>query len=99
MKKRTISTSAPSPRWTWKPGRRSDHGLTDRLSDRLKAKASADEVLRRRLHNQRLTTTLFRQAGEVVSWLGAVQAQDYPGARWALGLRARGVDSAAIDAA
>ena len=56
-------------------------------------------MLRRRLHNQRLTTTSFRQAGEVVSWLGAVQAQDYPGARWALGLRARGLDSAAVDAA
>src|SRR5205807_2269233 len=24
---------------------------------------------------------------EVVAWLGAVQAQDYPGAKWALGLR------------
>ena len=56
-------------------------------------------MLRRRLHNQRLTTTSFRRAGEVVSWLGAVQAQDYPGARWALGLRARGLDCAAIDAA
>src|SRR5688572_12553737 len=28
-----------------------------------------------------------------------MQAQDYPGARWAIGLRARGVGLAAVDAA
>ena len=54
-------------------------------------------MLRARLHNQRLTSTTFRRAEQVVSWLGAVQAQDYPGARWALGLRARGLTSAAVD--
>ena len=32
-------------------------------------------------------------------WLGAVQAQDYHGAKWALALRTRGVDSAALDRA
>jgi hypothetical protein len=34
---------------------------------------------------------VFRRASDVVAWLGAVQAQDYPAAKWALGLRAAGV--------
>jgi hypothetical protein len=33
----------------------------------------------------------------VVRWLGAVQSQDYPGARWALGQRARGATEAELD--
>jgi hypothetical protein len=32
----------------------------------------------------------------VVAWFGAVQAQDYPGAAWALAQRARGVSEAAV---
>jgi hypothetical protein len=35
----------------------------------------------------------------VVGWLGAVQAQDYAGAKWALGLRLRGVTEDDIDRA
>jgi hypothetical protein len=35
----------------------------------------------------------------VVSWLGAVQAQDYPGAKWALGLRMQNAADTAIDRA
>jgi len=40
-----------------------------------------------RLHNQRITRPGPRDAASLVSSLGAVQAQDYPAARWALGLR------------
>jgi hypothetical protein len=40
-----------------------------------------------RLLNQRLVSTAFTSPAEVVGWLGAVQAQDYPAAKWALGLR------------
>ncbi len=46
------------------------------------------EIIRRRLANQRLTRSSFRTPSDVVSWLGAMQSQDYPGAKWAIGLRA-----------
>jgi hypothetical protein len=40
-----------------------------------------------RLCNQRLEGEPLQSAVEVVGWLGAVQAQEYAGAKWALGLR------------
>ncbi len=40
-----------------------------------------------RLHNQRIASTAFKKPGELVKWLGAVQAQDYLGALWGVGLR------------
>jgi hypothetical protein len=40
-----------------------------------------------RLHNQRIAGAGFKRPGEVVAWMGAIQAQDYLGALWALGLR------------
>jgi hypothetical protein len=40
-----------------------------------------------RLHNQQIAATGFTTPGELVAWLGAVQAQDYLGTLWALGLR------------
>ena len=54
-------------------------------------------MLETRLANQRLTGTTFRRAREVVSWLGAVQAQDYSGATWGVALRARDLTAAAIE--
>ncbi|MCL4263872.1 MAG: winged helix DNA-binding domain-containing protein [Anaerolineae bacterium] len=44
-------------------------------------------LVQQRLSNQRISATPFTQPVEVVHWLGAVQAQDYAGAKWALGLR------------
>jgi hypothetical protein len=40
-----------------------------------------------RLRNQRVTGAPRRRPADVVAWLGAVQAQEYDPARWALGLR------------
>jgi hypothetical protein len=40
-----------------------------------------------RLHSQRLEGSPFNSAVEVVGWLGAVQAQEFAGGKWALGLR------------
>jgi hypothetical protein len=40
-----------------------------------------------RLDAQRISATTFTRPAEVVAWLGAVQAQDYLGALWAVGLR------------
>lgn len=49
--------------------------------------------------NQRLTGAPFKNPEDVVRWLGAVQSQDYPGAKWALGQRTRAATDAAIDMA
>ncbi len=56
-------------------------------------------ITQARLRNQRLDGSSFPSPVEVVRWLGAVQAQDYPSAKWAVGLRARGVTDAAIEQA
>lgn len=40
-----------------------------------------------RLCNQQIVATNFTTPGEVVAWLGAMQAQDYAGAKWSIGLR------------
>jgi hypothetical protein len=48
---------------------------------------AATTIAVQRLHQQRLTQNPFATPTEVVAWLGAVQAQDYLGAKWALGLR------------
>jgi Winged helix DNA-binding domain len=45
------------------------------------------EIVRKRLQNQHLSGAWFKQPAEIVQWLGAVQAQDYAGAKWALGVR------------
>jgi hypothetical protein len=52
-----------------------------------------------RQRNQALVASDLRRPEEVVSRLGAVQAQDYPGARWALGLRAPGLQDDAVEEA
>ena len=56
-------------------------------------------VLVRRLRNQRLTGAPFASAKDVVSWFGAIQAQDYAGAKWAIGQRLRAGDDESVDAA
>lgn len=43
-----------------------------------------------RLYNQQLLQPVFRSAGELVHWMGAMQAQDYLGAKWSIGIRLPG---------
>ncbi len=57
------------------------------------------DIAQQRLLNQRLIGPQFKRAEDFVQWMGAVQAQDYPGAKWALGQRTRGATEAAIDEA
>jgi len=57
------------------------------------------DLLRHRLINQHVGGTAFTKAADVVKWLGAVQAQDYPGAKWALAQRAAGLTDASLDRA
>jgi hypothetical protein len=61
--------------------------------------SSTRDLARRRLINQRLVGGGFSTPVEAVSWFGAVQSQDYPGAKWALGQRMQGVSDAALDRA
>lgn len=56
-------------------------------------------LLHDRLRRQRLVGTTFTTPAEVVGWMGAVQAQEYAVAGWALALRARGLTSAAVEGA
>src|SRR5687768_2392604 len=48
---------------------------------------TVNDIIRHRLNVQQLSRPAFTKPGEVVSWLGAVQAQDYLGALWSVGLR------------
>ena len=53
----------------------------------------------RRLAEQRLAGHPLATAREVVSWVGAMQAQEYPGAAWSLAMRMDGATAAAVDRA
>ena len=57
------------------------------------------EIARQRLYHQHLAAADFETPGEVVAWFGAVQAQDYSGSLWALGLRMQPASVAAIEGA
>ena len=57
------------------------------------------DVAHQRLHNQHLFSPAFTKPADVVKWLGAVQAQDYYGAKWALGQRMVGATDDAIEKA
>ena len=57
------------------------------------------EIARLRLHNQRLSSTTFHTAQQVVTHLGAVQSQDYAGAKWAVGQRMVEASDAALEQA
>ena len=54
------------------------------------------DIAARRLVSQRLAGNPLETADSVVGWLGAVQAQDYPAAVWALGQRTRGATAADV---
>ncbi len=57
------------------------------------------EIANLRLHNQQITQTNFTTAAEIVGWMGAMQAQDYAHAKWAVGLRIPGSTDAEVEAA
>jgi hypothetical protein len=55
------------------------------------------DIVVSRLSNQRLTGTPFRSPLDGVSWLGAIQAQDYHMAKWALGMRVKNATDETIE--
>jgi DNA glycosylase AlkZ-like len=60
---------------------------------------NTDEILKLRLYNSGLSTSPFQSAAEAVAHSGAVQAQDFTAAKWALGLRVRNSTDEAIERA
>ena len=60
---------------------------------------ASKRIVRRRLHDQRLVGAPFETPEEVVGWLGAVQAQDFGPAKWAVGMRAARATDAQLDRA
>ncbi|MCI0395732.1 MAG: winged helix DNA-binding domain-containing protein [Chloroflexi bacterium] len=60
---------------------------------------AATAIALQRLYQQRLSQNQFATPGEIVAWLGAVQAQDYLGAKWALGLRMQNATDGVIERA
>ena len=54
---------------------------------RPKTKLNLAIISNNRLINQKIVKTEFGSAKEVVAWMGAIQAQDYLMAKWAVGTR------------
>jgi hypothetical protein len=55
------------------------------------------QIAAHRLYQHYLSRPTLETAADVVSWLGAVQAQDYPGGKWAVAQRTSGWTNAAVD--
>ncbi len=45
------------------------------------------DIVRHRLINQQIAETKFKEPYEIVACLGAMQAQEFAMAKWAIGLR------------
>jgi hypothetical protein len=63
------------------------------------AARTSRHLLAARLANQHLTAPVRWTPAAVVSWFGAMQAQDFAGAKWAIGLRAPGLLDRDLDTA
>src|SRR5918912_4165341 len=57
------------------------------------------DIALQRLFSQQIANPTAAHPSEVVAWLGAVQAQDYLGALWAVGLRTPGATEQTIEQA
>lgn len=55
------------------------------------------DVAHQRLRNQQLSATHFSKPQNLVKWMAAVQAQDYMGAKWAVGQRVLGATDDTIE--
>ena len=57
------------------------------------------DIARIRLASQQIAGTTLGTVKDMVAWMGAMQAQDYPMAKWALGVRLPGSTDQVIEAA
>jgi hypothetical protein len=58
-----------------------------------------EEIAKLRLSAQHIAQADFKNAHDVVAWMGAMQAQDYPGALWSLALRTHGLTMRGVEEA
>ena len=58
---------------------------------------NSSDVLTLRLHHQKLSSPDFDKPADVIRWFGAMQAQDFHAAKWALALRMREATNALIE--
>ena len=65
----------------------------------VRSSVPAPDLAAIRFRQQLLAWTPFDRAVDTVSWFGAVQAQDYPAALWAVGLRTRGATQRTMEEA
>lgn len=56
-------------------------------------------LLQHRLNNQQIFHTAFERPGDVVAWMGAMQGQDYAGAKWSVALRLPGATDQDVEQA
>ncbi len=57
------------------------------------------DIANTRLVSQQITSTKFSSAKEILEWMGAIQAQDFNMAKWAIGLRLENATLQNIDPA
>jgi hypothetical protein len=74
-------------------------GSTREKGSLMNGAATMTGIADQRLMNQRLVSTGFTRPADVVGWMGAVQAQEYALAKWALGLRMVSATDALIEQA
>jgi hypothetical protein len=60
---------------------------------------TVSDIAQQRLQNQHLAALAFKNPVEIVQYMGAIQAQDYAGAAWAVGQRLQGATQSVIDKA
>jgi hypothetical protein len=60
---------------------------------------NSTDIAHSRLYSQQIAATKFKKAKDIVSWMGAMQAQDYNMCKWAVGIRLPGGTEKTIEAA
>ncbi len=58
---------------------------------------TSGDIAHIRLVNQQISGSAFTSPEDLVRWMGCIQAQDYPGAKWAIGCRVKGTTDATIE--
>ncbi|HEV8283248.1 MAG TPA: winged helix DNA-binding domain-containing protein [Chitinophagaceae bacterium] len=60
---------------------------------------NSSDIVSHRLINQQLRDAKFKKPQELISWMGAMQAQDFGMAKWAIGLRLQGLKDGDVEKA
>jgi hypothetical protein len=58
---------------------------------------TSSEISQIRLVNQKISHQKYLSAGDIVKWMGAIQAQDFSMAKWAVGVRSAGLTATMVD--